>query len=71
MPRPKRADKPVGKLVYLPQHLVDTIDLLHMDAVTMKPRYGALSSYIERLIREDFHRRGIQVVRAPVEETPK
>ncbi len=64
MARIARMDKPVSVHMYLPKHLVDAINILHLDPTTLKPRYGSLSSYIERLVREDFQRRGIQIQEA-------
>lgn len=51
MPYPKKTDRPKQVLVSIPTSLLVEVDLYLHDPFTGKPRYGARSKLIERLLR--------------------
>lgn len=59
MARQARQDKPTQRIVYVPAHMLALVDLMHLDPLTGKPKYGSFSRYIERLIRDDLTKRGM------------
>ncbi len=52
MPREKLLDRPIEKCISLPGTLVYQIEILNIDPLTNKVRYGALSKLITQLLRE-------------------
>jgi hypothetical protein len=48
----KRAERTIAKKVYLPESLAGTIDLLLVDDMRRKPRYGAFSQLVTKLLNE-------------------
>jgi hypothetical protein len=50
----KRAEQTVAKKVYLPAHLANKVDLLLLDDMRHRPRYGAFSQLVTKLLNEFF-----------------
>lgn len=51
----KRSEQTVARKVYLPQSLAGRIDLLLVDDMRRKPRYGAFSQLVTKLLNEYLH----------------
>jgi hypothetical protein len=50
----KRAERTIAKKVYLPEGLAGKIDLLLVDEMRRKPKYGAFSQLVTKLLNEYF-----------------
>lgn len=48
----RRAEPSVARKVYLPPRLAGKIDLLLIDEMRRKPRYGAFSHLVTKLLNE-------------------
>lgn len=58
MPRNKYLPT-VRREIYLPTDLAEVLELLLLDPVKGKARYGSINTYINSLIRDDLRKRGI------------
>lgn len=59
MPRPRRLT-PTSRLeIQLPDELIAKMQFLFFDSLRERAKHGAISGYIESLIREDLTRRGM------------
>lgn len=54
--RKKHSDRPVSFEVSIPTTLRDKLDLHLLDAVTLKPIYGARSKLVQLLLRDYFNK---------------
>lgn len=50
--RKARVDRPVRKVIYIPESLAAQVDLLLFDPLMGKTRYGELSKVATELLRE-------------------
>jgi hypothetical protein len=57
MPRPRLTDRPVGQKIYIPTSLNTRLQLFLFSEVESRVPHGALSKYVEGLIRADLDRR--------------
>lgn len=58
MPRPKRQDRPVDRHVAIPESVDERLNEYLRDPVTGKPKPGARSRLVEKLIRKHLEEEG-------------
>lgn len=52
MPRPRSLKRKTHWHLMIDEDLANTIDILHIDPLTQRPRYGARAELISQLLRD-------------------